>query len=123
MHQQGAQAYQQTAKTVETARERESALLMKAAARLQKIKDEWPNSFDDLTPGLTYNRKMWTIFMAAVTREDCPLPHQIRQNVANLGIFILNHTREILLEGEPQLHKIDSLVRINRQLAAGLRGS
>ena len=38
MHQTGAQAYQQTAKVVESPRQRESALLMKAAAGLQKVK-------------------------------------------------------------------------------------
>ena len=41
MHHQGARAYQQTAKVVESSRERESALLMKAAAGLQRVKDEW----------------------------------------------------------------------------------
>ena len=121
MHQQGARAYNQTAKVVESSRERESALLMKAAAGLQKIKDEWPNSFDDLTPALTFNRKLWTIFMSAATKDDNPLPQDVRQNIANLGIFILNQTREMLLE--PQPHKLDILVRLNRQLAAGLRGA
>jgi flagellar biosynthesis activator protein FlaF len=120
MHQQGAKAYQQTAKVVESARERESALLMKAAASLQRIKDEWPNSYDDLGPALVFNRKLWTIFMTSVTKEDSPLPQQVRQNIANIGIFILNETREILMQ--PQPGKLDVLVRLNRQLAAGLRG-
>lgn len=123
MYQQGALAYQQTTKTVETPRERESALLMKAAARMQRIREEWPNSIDDLAPCLTFNRKLWTIFMTAVTRDDSPLPADIRENVANLGIFILNETREILLDADPQPRKLETLVRINRQLAAGLRGT
>lgn len=123
MHQQGARAYQQTAKIVESSRERESALLMKAAASLQKIKDEWPHSHDRLEAALTFNRKLWTIFMTSVTKEDSPLPVEIRQNVANLGLFILNQTREIMLEADPQPQKLDVLVRLNRQLAAGLRGT
>ncbi|UJW86647.1 flagellar biosynthesis regulator FlaF [Devosia sp. SL43] len=121
MHQQGAKAYQQTAKVVESSRERESALLMKAAAGLQKIKDEWPDSYDELTPALTFNRKLWTIFMASVVKEDSPLPAEVRQNIANIGIFIMNQTREILIAPTPQ--KLDVLVRLNRQLAAGLRGA
>ena len=122
MHQhQGARAYQQTAKVVESSRERESALLMKAAAGLQKIKDEWPDSYDDLKPALTFNRKLWSIFMTSVTKEDSPLPDDVRQNIANLGMFIMNQTREILIAPAPQ--KLDVLVRLNRQLAAGLRGS
>lgn len=122
MHQQGAQAYQQTTKIVESARERESALLMKAAAGLQRVKDEWATGTDqDLKAALSFNRKLWTIFMSAVTQPDSPLPPELRQNIANLGMFIMNQTREILIAPAPQ--KLDVLVRLNRQLAAGLRGS
>jgi flagellar protein FlaF len=123
MYQQGAKAYQQTAKVVESAREREAALLMKAAAGLQKIKDGWPDSFEELKPVLTFNRKLWTIFMAAVTKEDSQLPKEVRQNIANLGMFVLNETREIMLEAYPSPDRLDILVRLNRQLAAGLRGT
>lgn len=120
MHQQGAKAYQQTAKVVESSRERESALLMKAAAGLQKVKDEWPDSFDDMQSALTFNRKLWTIFMTSVTREDSQLAPEVRQNIANLGLFVMNQTREVLLQPQPQ--KLDVLVRLNRQIASGLRG-
>lgn len=123
MHHQGASAYQQTAKVVESSRERESALLMKAAAGLQRVKDEWDiGTHQDLKAALTFNRKLWTIFMAAVTKDDSPLPQDVRQNIANLGMFIMNQTRDILLEPSPQPQKLDVLVRLNRQIAAGLRG-
>jgi len=123
MYQRGAQAYQQTAKVVESPRQRESALLMKAAAGLQRIKDEWSSTTpEDLKAALTFNRKLWTIFMSAVTQEDSPLPHEVRQNIANLGMFVLNHTREIQLELDPQPNRLDVLVQLNRQIAAGLRG-
>jgi flagellar biosynthesis activator protein FlaF len=124
MHQQGAQAYQQTTKIVESARERESALLMKAAAGLQRVKDEWATGTDeDLRSALAFNRKLWTIFMSAVTQPDSPLPQEVRQNIANLGMFIMNQTREILLDLNPQPQQLDVLVRLNRQIAAGLRGN
>ena len=123
MHQQGAQAYQQTAKVVESPRQRESALLMKAAAGLQKVKDEWDTSTqEELRSALTFNRKLWTIFMSAVTQDDSPLPQEIRQNIANLGMFVMNQTREILYEGVPQPEQLTVLVQLNRQIAAGLRG-
>lgn len=123
MQHHGANAYQQTAKVVESARERESALLMKAAASLQKVKDEWPSSFEGLKPALTFNRRLWTILIASVTKEDNPLPAEIRQNIANIGLFILNQTREIMVEPHQAPQKIHGLVQINRQLAAGLRGT
>ena len=123
MHQQGAQAYQQTAKVVESPRQRESALLMKAAAGLQKVKDEWNiSTTEELRAALNFNRKLWTIFMSAVTQEDSPLPQEIRQNIANLGMFVMNQTREILYEGVPQPEQLTVLVQLNRQIAAGLRG-
>lgn len=123
MHQQGAQAYNQTTKVVETPRERESALLMKAAAGIQRIKDEWDVcTQEELKSALGYNRKIWTIFMSSVTKDDNPLPREVRQNIANLGMFIMNQTREILVEPNPQAGQLDVLVRLNRQIASGLRG-
>lgn len=121
MHHSGAQAYQQVAKTVETPREREAALLMKAASMLQTIKDEWPEAEQRLHSALTFNRKLWTIFMTSATREDNPLPADTRQNIANLGIFVLSRTRE--LGFQPEARKLDALVQINRQIAAGLRAA
>lgn len=124
MYQHGAQAYQQTTKAVENPRERESALLMKAAAGIQRVKDEWETGTrEDLRTALTFNRKLWTIFMSSVTKEDSHLPQEIRQNIANLGLFILNETREILLEAAPEPKRLDVLVRLNRQIATGLRGT
>jgi flagellar protein FlaF len=119
MHQQGALAYQQTAKAVESPRDREAALLIKAALGIQRIRDDWPASPAALNSALTYNRKLWTILMSSVVREENPLPAPVKQNVANLGMFILNQTREIMLEPLPA--KLDPLISINRQLAAGLR--
>lgn len=123
MYQQGAQAYQQTTKVVESPRERESALLMKAAAGLQRVKDDWnASTYEELTSALTFNRKLWSIFMASVTMEDNPLPVEVRQNIANLGMFVMNQTREILQEPNPRPEQISVLVQLNRQIAAGLRG-
>jgi len=122
MQHYGAAAYQTTAKTVESPREREAALLIKAAASIQAARDNWLEDTEALISALTFNRKLWTIFMTSVTREDNALPAQARQNIANLGIYILNETREILLDPVTPA-RLDSLININRQLAAGLRGS
>ncbi|ODN70770.1 flagellar biosynthesis regulator FlaF [Methylobrevis pamukkalensis] len=52
---------------------------------------------------------------------DNPLPADIKQNVANLGVFIFNHTMKTLIRPEPG--KLTTLININRQIAAGLRAS
>jgi flagellar protein FlaF len=55
-----------------------------------------------------------------VTREDNPLPALIRQNVANLGLFVMSQT--VALAAEPKREKLGTLININRELAAGLLG-
>ena len=120
MQHHGAAAYQQTAKTIESPREREAALLMKSAASMQTIRENWPADFDSLKVVLTFNRKLWTVFVTSVTREENPMPDALKQNIANLGIYILNETREILLDPIAPA-RLDSLININRQLAMGLR--
>jgi flagellar protein FlaF len=119
MH-QGAQAYQQTAKAVESPREREAVLLMRAAAMMQALRDDWDANTETVSHALMFNRKLWSVFLTSATSEDNPLPAQARQNIANLGLFVMNQTREMLLQPEPQ--KLDALININRQLAVGLRG-
>ncbi|MDJ1158465.1 flagellar biosynthesis regulator FlaF [Chelatococcus sp. SYSU_G07232] len=117
--QHAATAYARVAQTTQSPRELEANILMKAATRLQAVRDDWPAREGDLDGALTYNRKLWTILVTSVTREDNPLPKPLRQNIANLGLFIFNHTLSILSEPAPE--KLAILVNINRELAAGLR--
>lgn len=121
MYHQGAQAYQQVARKTEAPRDREANLLSRAAANLQLIHDAWDLKQDSLNEALLFNRRIWNIFLTSVTRDDSPLPANVRENIANLGLFIMNETRE--LYAEPVKSKLLPLININRQLAAGLRGS
>lgn len=121
MQNQAALAYQQVAQKTINPRNLEANLLSKSAARLQLIRDDWENSRSELTAALLYNRKLWTVFLETVTKEDNPLPPAVRQNVANLGLFVMKHTLQI--QSDPQPKKLDTLININRELAAGLRGA
>ncbi len=118
MQQQANEAYQQAAKQTSSQSELEAHLLSKSARDLQNIQSNWESSKTDLDRVLTYNRKLWTIFLEAVTRQDSPLPREIRQNVANLGIFIMNETLRI--QSAPAPEKLEVLININRQIALGL---
>ncbi|MCB9994185.1 MAG: flagellar biosynthesis regulator FlaF [Hyphomicrobiaceae bacterium] len=120
MHNQGALAYQQVARQTVSPRDLEADLLSRAAHRLHEVRENWPASRSDLDEALLYNRKIWQVLVTSVTKEDSPLPRQIRQNVANLGIFIFNETRE-LMDANHRVEKLNSLININRELAAGLR--
>ena len=112
------QAYGKVAKQTSSPRDLEADLLLKAAAQLQAISDNWDTKAREVDGALLYNRRLWSILVTSVTEEANPLPAQVRQNVANLGIFVMNHT--LALMAEPKREKLGTLISINRELAAGL---
>ena len=122
MQHQAASAYSQVARQTSSPRDLEANLLSKSAANRQRLRDDWDNSpRTELASALLFNRRLWTVFMTSVTRADSPLPVDLRQNIANLGIFIMKHS--LALQAEPVPQKLDVLININRQLAAGLRAA
>lgn len=118
MH-QAAQAYGAIAQKIASPRDLEANLLLKAASRLQTAHDNWDSVRPALDEALSYNRKLWTMFLTSVTSQENPLPAEVRQNIANLGIFVINQTMSIMRD--PQREQLPSLININREMAAGLR--
>ncbi|GAB4530941.1 MAG: flagellar biosynthesis regulator FlaF [Roseibium sp.] len=101
-------------------RELEANLLMKAAARLQLIKDEWnESSLAEKDDALVYNRKLWTILVTSATSQESQLPQDIKNNIASLGVFVFKQTMSIITTEDSS--KIDVLININRAIAEGLR--
>jgi flagellar protein FlaF len=115
-----ADAYGKVANQTVNQRELEASLLLKAASRLQAVRDGWERNKGELADALLYNRRLWTIFVTSVTQDDNPLPRQVRQDVANLGLFVFNHSLSVIADPRPEY--LGCLVNINRQLAAGLQG-
>ena len=99
-----AQAYGKVAKQTSSPRDLEADLLLKAAARLQAISDNWDTKAREVDGALLFNRRLWSIFVTSVTEQANPLPAQVRQNVANLGIFVMNHTLSLM--AEPKREKL-----------------
>ena len=112
-------AYKSVAKEIASPRDLEATLLLKAAARLQAVSDSWDRDRSDLPEALTYNRKLWTVFLGDIASPTNQLPVEIRQNIANLGVFIMNQTLSVT--SNPRREALRSLININRELAAGLR--
>jgi len=106
------------AKQIASPRDLEASLLLEAASRLQAVRDDWSDKRGGLEHALRYNRRLWSIFLTSVTSKDSPLPAEIRQNVANLGLFVLKQT--IALIGDPKPDQLGSLININREVAGGL---
>ena len=119
--QPGIQAYAKTQSLALSQRELEARALMKAAAKLQAIKENWDPSIMHIEDALSHNRKVWTIFLASASDPDCALPPEVRKNVIGLGRFVVNQCMRILFE--PDRSKLDLLIEINQNIAAGLRGN
>ena len=115
-----AKAYGKVAKETASPRELEADLLLRAAAKLQALRDAEHASRPDFEAALLFNRKLWSIFVTSATQNDNPLPPAVRQNVANLGIFVMSHTLAMTNDHRPEL--LAPLISINRQVAAGLLG-
>jgi flagellar protein FlaF len=101
-----------------TPREFEANLLLTAAAHLRAAQTREVRG--ELEDALAHNRELWAIFLASTANADNPLPVEIRQNVATLGLFVIRQTLAILSDPRPE--RLNSLISINCELAAGLCG-
>ncbi|MHB1110278.1 MAG: flagellar biosynthesis regulator FlaF [Devosia sp.] len=121
MQNSAALVYQQVGKQTVSPRVLEANLLSRAAAQLQRVRDDWQNNRRDLFEALRFNRKLWNVFLTSVTSEESKLPRELRENIANLGIFVMKQT--VATQDNPEPRKLDVLININRELAAGLRAA
>ncbi|OYU46912.1 MAG: hypothetical protein CFE31_19170 [Rhizobiales bacterium PAR1] len=119
--QPGIQAYAKTQIQALSQRELEARALLKAASKLQWLKENWDPSVTVIEDPLSHNRKVWAIFLASATEPDCTLPPDARKNIIGLARFVINQCMKILFE--PDVTKLDLLIEINQHIAAGLRGS
>lgn len=120
MH-RAATAYSQTHRQTANPRELEAQLLLKAGAKLQSIIEGYTTDPEQVQEALNYNRRLWTVLLSAVMEPGNPLPQDLKQNFANLAVFVVSHTRAVELD--PQVEHMNVLVRFNREIAQGLRGN
>lgn len=120
-HSSAANAYSQNAqKTTDDPREVEARVLLKSVAKLQDLQRRWGNfTAEELDDTLRYNRQIWMMFMDNANSDaSTDRPAQLRNNIANLGAYVFKRTLDIL--GDPKKEKLDILIDINREIAAGL---
>src|SRR6266480_2169604 len=94
-----AQAYSRTSHTTASPREIEAQALLKAARQLLDVQSNWAGPDKNM-----HNAQ----------------PLEIRQNIANIGVFVMKQTVDMQLNPDPA--KLKSLIDINCNLAAGLSG-
>jgi flagellar biosynthesis activator protein FlaF len=115
-----AQAYARVANTTSSPRDIEAQALLLAANKLQAVMNNVDATYTQMSEALMFNRKLWTIFLSEAQRDENPNSLDVRQNIANLGVFVLSQTAA--LQMSPQREHIKPLIEINRNIAAGLSG-
>lgn len=98
-------------------RDTESWALTEAARRLIDARRS-PENKKALRDALILNQKLWTIFQSAIIEEDCPLPKDLRENLAALSILVDRETMARLVDQDAG--KLDTLIEVNRNVASGL---
>ncbi|MCC6598376.1 MAG: flagellar FlaF family protein [Alphaproteobacteria bacterium] len=120
-HAQAAGAYGSNAqKHTPDQRELEGRILLKAANMMAELQKDWENVTPVLLEEtLTYNRQIWMLFYdTALENPENNRPNDLRSNIVNLANFIFK--REINIKADPEKNKLDILISINREIAAGL---
>jgi flagellar protein FlaF len=119
----GAQAYAKTAYAVSNPRDLEAQLLLKAASGLQAVIDTRVANKKQTLDALNYNLRCWKIFTSAAADPSNPQVPDVKQYVLNLGVFVMSHSLKQISLSEFEPDELKILVKINSELAAGLRGS
>jgi len=115
-----ASAYARTSQTTASPREIEAQALLKAARQLQEVQSNWTGPDKNMHNALLFNRRLWSIFMSAAESDENPQSLEIRQNIANIGVFVMKQTVDMQTNPDPS--KLKSLIDINCNIAAGLSG-
>jgi len=116
------QAYRAAQKTTMSGREIEASALARSASILAECRDNWdaPDREEMLRAALRRNQMLWSIFQAELSDADNPLPKELKENILNLSLFVDKRTIDIMAFPSPE--KLDAIIDINLNLAAGLRG-
>ena len=114
-------AYGTTAASTDQ-RSLEGKILLKSALQMEQLATRLHNgekaSLEEIGEVLEYNQKLWMLFVSETMNEEHPLAQDIKNNIASLGVFVFNRTKDILIETSPE--KFGALIDINRNIAAGL---
>lgn len=123
MYNYAASVYQDVSKKTISGRETEARVLTEAARRLVQVQQSWeaPNRETLLDEALRYNQQLWSLLQTELVQEENPLPKKLRMDMLRLSRFIDKRIYEIM--AFPTSEKLNIIIDINQNLAAGLRGS
>ena len=100
-------------------RELEARVLLKSVKRLQALQERWDAvKPEELEETLRSNRNVWMLFIDNAAKENSGMDKPLRQNIISLGAFVCKHSLTVM--ASPSKDKLDILIEINREIAAGL---
>ncbi len=76
---------------------------------------------DEILDAVRLNWRLWTIIQVEQADPDCATPKNIREGLLNLANFVDKRSLDLL--AEPDSTKLEVLININRNIAAGLLGT
>lgn len=114
-------AYKSVEKATVSGRETEARVLTEAALKLRECQKRWENidRNEMLDEALKYNQRIWTIFQTELSKEDNVLPDHIKLDLLRLSGFIDKRIFEVMAFPAPE--KLNIIIKINENIAAGLR--
>lgn len=103
-------------------RQIEVSILQMAAGKLRACMGaegevKWSRDLDE---ALRFNQKVWDVFTADWSNEQCQLDIELRQNLLSLAVFVKK--RSFTQMAQPTRDGLSTLVQLNDQLIDGLRG-
>lgn len=123
MQSNAVKTYQSVLKETLSGRETEARVLTQAALKLIDCQKNWdtPDRNVRLDEALRYNQRLWSIFQVEVSKADNPLPAGIKTNIILLSRFVDRRIFDAMAFPSPE--KLDIIIKINQNIAAGLRGN
>lgn len=117
------EAYKAVDRATMSGREIEAEVLTQAALKLKNCQANWdnPDRNKKLDDALKYNQLIWSVFQGDLTMDGNPLPRQLKQNLLTLSAFIDKRIFETMAYPSPE--KLNVIIDINSNIAAGLRQS
>jgi flagellar protein FlaF len=117
------ETYRNIHKMTLTGRELEAAVLTKAAQKLTLCQNNWeaPDREENLKEALRYNQQVWTVFQTELSNPENPLPKKLKEDLLSLSAFIDKRIFDILSFPAPE--KLNAIININLNIAAGLSGT
>jgi flagellar protein FlaF len=121
MHAAQIETYRNINKMTLSGRELEAAVLTKAAQKLTLCQNNWEASDreEKLNEALKYNQKVWTLFQSELSNPENPLPKKLKEDLLSLSAFIDKRIFDTLSFPAPE--KLNAIININLNIAAGLR--